>query len=147
MKIARPVGVAATAVLLSVLTACGGSSGASSPEDAAQQALEAVVDRDYEAACDLQLNSDDKPMTDEQKEECVKEGKEAMKKADEQLDALPEEAKKAGEEQQKKLEELLDTKPKVGKEKDGEVLVTYDLDGVDFPLTTKKVDGSWYVAG
>lgn len=150
MKITRLAGLLGTVALLATTAACGSGSGAGSPEDATQGYLQAVIDKDPDALCNLSLE-DGKVREGDTLEKCIDKGEKDLEDDEKARKKLSDDERKSVEEGEKELEkqfkELLDDGPKkVGDEKDGEVVVTYEFEGQEGPITTKKVDGSWYVA-
>lgn len=150
MKITRLAGLLGATALLATTAACGGGSGAGSPEDATQGYLQAVLDEKPEKLCNLTLQ-DGKVREGDTLDKCVEEGEKSLEDAEKERKKLSDDDRKALETQEKELrkqfEQLLDDGPKkVGDEKDGEVVVTYEFDGQEGPITTKKLDGNWYVA-
>ena len=148
MKITRLATLLATGTLLATTAACGGSGGGS-PEAAAEKAVRAVVDEDLRAMCEVTL-LDGEPRTDEELDECVAEAEKVKEDSEKLLEDSDEETRKEIEKQTEELmsafRKALDDGPsEVGEEKDGKVIVTYELDGEESPITTKKVDGDWYV--
>lgn len=148
MKITRLPALLVTATLLGALAACGGS-GASSPEEVAEKAMRASLDDDHRTACELTLE-DGEPRSDEQVDECVTESEESMAEAEKLLEDADEEVRKEvdaqNEEMETSMEKALDDGPtEVSDEKDDKVTVTYELDGNEMPVPTRKVDGNWYI--
>ena len=148
MKITRLTGLLATGTLLAATAACGGS-GAGSPEAAAEKILQAVVDEDARAMCEGTL-LDGEPRTDEEVDECVEDAEKVDEESKKLLEDADDETIKEYEEQTEEMKDTfrtaLDNGPsEVGDEEDGEVVVTYEVDGEEAPITTKEFDGEWYV--
>lgn len=148
MKITRLAGLLATGTLLAATAACGGSGGGS-PEAAAEKILQAVVDEDARAMCEGTL-LDGEPRTDDEVDECVEEAEESEEEAERFREEADEEMLTQLDEQTEEMKDTfrtaLDNGPsEVGDEEDGEVVVTYEVDGEEAPITTKEFDGEWYV--
>lgn len=145
MTFLRAFGLGAGVLLLASTAACSGgdnSAGADSPRKAVEKFVLATVDEDYEAMCELSLTAKGEPHSGKEADACVDNARTETEKAKKALEGT--DGAEVTDEQKKELKEFITQDPKV-EEKDGVATVTYSMGEIPFTVTTKKVDGGWFV--